>query len=1800
MRGKLRPSGREVSQDQHTAQSRPSKRSKTQTSNSLVKSEDKLVQSTQTPNSTRPPSGITKALKSNNREASNQSPEEFHLNLARERRVTNHSHQQPEIRLESVAPHRNSKPLKPSTSPADRPLPLSHSNTAARPRASDTTTQAVPASSKTSSRHRQLRSLSTAPDFRGLAGRSTSKRISKLELAAPKLRQGFRLRQAAMSDDRPDMPDDAQGARSDAVLSALASFDDAAGSAQGLQNLLRRWTGLSGFVASMPDMSHSELSRLAEKLQSDVVEDHEKIDALSKVCEFLSVASEKALITFRPDAFVSSIVVLLQTSGNPDLMLMAARCLCDMMEVLPSSTLVVSNSGAVVPLCESLLNVEFIDLAEQSLFALEKISREYPSGIVRAGGFAAALTFFDFFATSVQRVAASLACNLCRNCPREAFDSVLSVLPNLLVLLDMEDQRLRELGLLSFSRLTESFKKDSEKLELLNGQDGKLIERVSAVIKAPYATVDTGPSVSSSISVLTHVARGSSKLSCSLLEDNHFVIALAAFLHPDVSHLGDVVALVNAFVWDVADLEDELVGVRTRRRRSSLLDATQIVVDEERQRMYSERPNEIKFFGNAVLERLLELYPVIESIRVRKLILGILVRFVKLLSSEMLEDMLKTGSEIYEVVPLTGSLMGEDCTLLEISYGLRIASALLGKLNDKIFGPFLREGVIHEIRRLRSDVETCDEDKDADQISEVKRKARAICEKYFDCAKISLDDDIAHLKTLAERLRTCSVEESSNTFSMLAERLCSKEGISKFELKTSGLVDALYVFLCGSKSKQEHMEKLLQILSVFSEPRFENVFGMLLSKLIGIVTSQEKLRVIRSDGGSADSSGQSHSLRKLATPITLRLVRDSRSKKDETCGLRDFPPIPVSVEPLSTMASIEEYLWARVRPFRNRPAVDPGTSARGSQLTRRHSEQQNTKKPPTLAPNSSSASQRVASSPGSEPLGAPFEMDEEFELDRAMREAAGFSSSDSSLEREPEEKAVDPDAKVSTHKIPNEAEDDDEEMDDDDEDEEDTDDDDDDEDENDVVGLQMFGISRSPVLSSSLGSSYAPVELDLDSVMGSELQKRATSTQAAPDRSAENIANPVSSAKNEKKSGAKSYACVLKKVPDESGSGSRSPPAETQESGQSDEPQELLVFRLNDRVVPRDFNILQALARAALDKNPSLSKHDVLTGGRIWGEVHQLTYSLAETDSKTRNSVDEKVVDQKDDTEDRWINLPNGAHVELPKLELPDFVDEHLARIFVLIDHLYWTNRNYGTLSRSLDVLAEKSSFSFVRESSFECQKLSSKVLRQLQDPVVLIAGLIPTWCSEIATEFSYLLPFDVRIILFQSTSLGLAQAITRLQARSISALSSSRESGSRLTRNIPIPRIARQKIKIHRDRLLDSGIKMMELYAGHRTVLEVQYYDEAGTGLGPTLEFYALISKELMRSKLGLWRSSNEKNDDSFVIPTGTGLFPARLAKDETARARTLQLFEFMGRLVAKALMDGRLLDLRFSVEFAEILLDLAQCISDRKSVQADRESYASDIELEILKSLEIPEPALGQTGIHLLYSIDHGLASSLSKLLKMSASEKDAEQLEHLGLYFTLPEDETLELIPEGRDVSVTRLNVDQYVHAVARYVIYTGIKNQVRAFANGFCKVLNLTCLLYFQPEELEVLLCGPEYEHWSPEFLAEVSSCDHGYTYDSHAVQSLFQVLSGLEKDEQRAFMRFITGTPRLPVGGLRALNPRLTIVKRVPDSGLGPDDSLPSVMTCTNYLKLPDYSSREILREKLCYAMNEGHGSFHLS
>ena len=86
-------------------------------------------------------------------------------------------------------------------------------------------------------------------------------------------------------------------------------------------------------------------------------------------------------------------------------------------------------------------------------------------------------------------------------------------------------------------------------------------------------------------------------------------------------------------------------------------------------------------------------------------------------------------------------------------------------------------------------------------------------------------------------------------------------------------------------------------------------------------------------------------------------------------------------------------------------------------------------------------------------------------------------------------------------------------------------------------------------------------------------------------------------------------------------------------------------------------------------------------------------------------------------------------------------------------------------------------------------------------------------------------------------------------------------------------PDLDRKKRVISREAILKQGEQLMTELASSRSLLEIHYEGEVGTGLGPTLEFYSLISKELQRADIQLWKGATVKIGQEDAMEEEEGL---------------------------------------------------------------------------------------------------------------------------------------------------------------------------------------------------------------------------------------------------------------------------------------------------------------------------------------
>ncbi|CAF3546281.1 unnamed protein product [Rotaria sordida] len=536
--------------------------------------------------------------------------------------------------------------------------------------------------------------------------------------------------------------------------------------------------------------------------------------------------------------------------------------------------------------------------------------------------------------------------------------------------------------------------------------------------------------------------------------------------------------------------------------------------------------------------------------------------------------------------------------------------------------------------------------------------------------------------------------------------------------------------------------------------------------------------------------------------------------------------------------------------------------------------------------------------------------------------------------------------------------------------------------------------------------------------------------------------------------------------------------------------------------------------------------------------------------------------------------------------------------ILKLLRQLYYLSINYIHSNPHFN-----ENFSF--DNYFYSKKLNNKLLQQIQDSILIASSSLPSWTSCLIHSYKFLYPFETRQLYFRTTSFGTSRSIVWLQERReelIRTIRNTNHSRSRLSNENSLHdfRFGRLKIdraiSIDRENILRDAMNLFHYHAKLKSKLEIQFLNEEGTGDGPTLEFYAMISNELQKYSLGLWwhHDDYEHNQTDYVRKL-EGLFPASYSQDNEKLNNICNYFSLMGILFAKCLLDKYLIDMPLSISFLKLL-----CMKSKSNNDIWYDGILD------LNDLIMIEPLRGNFFKKLLQLIEkrnkinndenktNEEKKFLCQLLKIENNLHEPVDIEHLCLTFVYsPPSNTygyqsVELIPNGSHIDVTIDNIDQYVDLSLQFILRDGIRHQMDAFRNGFNQVFSLDHLQCFNPHELQLVLCGNQWPSWTLDDLLTYIEPSHGFTRESAGFTKFLNVMLALDGLERKSVVQFITGCSSLPPGGLANLRPRLSVARKVEAD----DNSYPSVNTCYHYLKLPDYSGEEILKLRLMTACKE--------
>lgn len=127
--------------------------------------------------------------------------------------------------------------------------------------------------------------------------------------------------------------------------------------------------------------------------------------------------------------------------------------------------------------------------------------------------------------------------------------------------------------------------------------------------------------------------------------------------------------------------------------------------------------------------------------------------------------------------------------------------------------------------------------------------------------------------------------------------------------------------------------------------------------------------------------------------------------------------------------------------------------------------------------------------------------------------------------------------------------------------------------------------------------------------------------------------------------------------------------------------------------------------------------------------------------------------------------------------------------------------------------------------------------------------------------------------------------------------------------------KIRKQLFKIERSKILEEAASI-STQLQKRSLLEIQYHNEVGTGLGPTLEFYTLLADEFKNAENGsLWMKIGQ---DHSLFPKALAVTPNNLERTR----KTCSLFQLAGTFVAKSIIDDRLIDMPLSPLMWDLIL--------------------------------------------------------------------------------------------------------------------------------------------------------------------------------------------------------------------------------------------------------------------------------------
>lgn len=212
-------------------------------------------------------------------------------------------------------------------------------------------------------------------------------------------------------------------------------------------------------------------------------------------------------------------------------------------------------------------------------------------------------------------------------------------------------------------------------------------------------------------------------------------------------------------------------------------------------------------------------------------------------------------------------------------------------------------------------------------------------------------------------------------------------------------------------------------------------------------------------------------------------------------------------------------------------------------------------------------------------------------------------------------------------------------------------------------------------------------------------------------------------------------------------------------------------------------------------------------------------------------------------------------------------------------------------------------------------------------------------------------------------------------------------------------------QVSVRRDQVFHDSFKFLSFKNGDEIKygkLSIRFHGEEGVDAGGvTREWFQVLSRQMFNP------------DYALFIPVAsdrTTFHPNKLSK---VNEEHLQFFKFIGRIIGKALYEGRALDCHFSRAVYKRILGKSVSIKDMET-----------LDLDYYKSL--------------LWMLENDITEIITETFSVETDDFGVTQV--------------VELVENGRNIPVTEENKHEYVQRIVEYRLTGSVEAQLEEFLKG----------------------------------------------------------------------------------------------------------------------------------------------------